>query len=129
MADRVKDMIVTGGENVYSLEVENAISPHPAVSQVAVVGVPDATWGERVHAVVVCEPGSVTAEELEAMARSRIAGFKVPKSWTLQSEPLPLSAAGKVLKRDLQGTPDGRALRPHGDAPRSIGARRSGPLG
>jgi long-chain acyl-CoA synthetase len=102
LADRVKDMIVTGGENVYSLEVENAISPHPAVSQVAVVGVPDPTWGERVHAVVVCEPGSVTVEELEEMARAKIAGFKVPKSWTLQAEPLPLSAAGKVLKRDLR---------------------------
>ena len=102
MADRVKDMIVSGAENVYSLEVENAISDHPAVRQVAVVGLPDATWGERVHAVVVCDPESVTAEELDSLARSRIAAFKVPKSWTLQSEPLPLSAAGKVLKRALR---------------------------
>jgi long-chain acyl-CoA synthetase len=102
LADRVKDMIVAGGENVYSIEVENAISSHPAVLQVAVVGVPHPTWGEAVHAVVVCEPGAVTAEELDAHARASIAGFKVPKSWTFQGEPLPLSAAGKVLKRDLR---------------------------
>jgi long-chain acyl-CoA synthetase len=95
-------MIVAGGENVYSIEVENAISSHPAVLQVAVVGVPHPTWGEAVHAVVVCEPGAVTAEELDAHARASIAGFKVPKSWTFQGEPLPLSAAGKVLKRDLR---------------------------
>jgi len=102
MADRVKDMIVTGGENVYSLEVENAISSHPAVNQVAVVGIEDPTWGERGHALVTCEPGSVTPEELTDYARQSIGGFKVPKSWTLRTEPLPLSAAGKVLKRDLR---------------------------
>ena len=102
LADRVKDMIVTGGENVYSLEVENALVSHPGVQAVAVVGLPDPTWGERVHAVVVCEPGAVTAEELARSARERIAGFKVPKSWTFQSDPLPLSAAGKVLKRELR---------------------------
>jgi acyl-CoA synthetase (AMP-forming)/AMP-acid ligase II len=102
LADRVKDMIVTGGENVYSLEVENAISSHPDVLQVAVVGIPDELWGERVHAVVVCEPDSVDATELTAYARKTIAGFKVPKSWTLQSDPLPVSAAGKVLKRALR---------------------------
>jgi long-chain acyl-CoA synthetase len=102
LADRIKDMIITGGENVYSLEVEDAISDHPAVAAVAVIGLPDETWGERVHAVVVCERGSVSAEELTDRARERIAGFKVPKSWTLQTEPLPLSPAGKVLKRDLR---------------------------
>jgi len=102
LADRVKDMIVSGGENVYSLEVENAISTHPAVTQVAVVGRPDEVWGEAVHAFVVCQPGSVTEAELDAHARKSIAGYKVPKSWTLQSEPLPLSAAAKVLKRDLR---------------------------
>jgi long-chain acyl-CoA synthetase len=102
LADRVKDMIVTGGENVYSLEVENAIASHPAVSQVAVVGIPHEVWGEAVHAVVVCEPGSVRADELDAHARRSIGGFKLPKSWTLQAEPLPLSAAGKVLKRELR---------------------------
>ncbi len=102
MADRVKDMIVTGGENVYSIEVENAISSHPAVDQVAVVGIVDPTWGERVHAVVVCDPDAVTPGELSDHARRTIAGFKVPKTWTLRTEPLPLSAAGKVLKRDLR---------------------------
>jgi len=110
LADRVKDMIVTGGENVYSLEVENAISDHPAVNAVAVIGIADETWGERVHAVVVCAPESIASEQLAReleinlteWARQRIAGFKVPKSWTLQAEPLPLSPAGKVLKRDLR---------------------------
>ncbi len=104
LADRVKDMIVSGGENVYSLEVENAISSHPAVTQVAVVGVPDPTWGEAVHAVVVCEPGAVAAEELHQHTRSTIAGYKVPKGWTFRTEPLPLSAAGKVLKRELRAS-------------------------
>ena len=63
---------------------------------------PDAKWGEAVHAVVVCDPQAVTAAELEAHAREWIAAYKVPKSWTLQAEPLPLSAAGKVLKRELR---------------------------
>ena len=102
LEDRIKDMIVTGGENVYSLEVENAIASHPAVAQVGVIGVPDPKWGEAVHAVVVCAPDAVTAAELEAHAREQIASFKVPKIWTLQADSLPLSAAGKVLKRDLR---------------------------
>lgn len=102
LVDRAKDMIVTGGENVYSIEVENAISSHPDVIQVAVIGLPDELWGEVVHAVVVCEPGVVDESELTAWARKTIAGFKVPRSWTLQADPLPLSAAGKVLKRDLR---------------------------
>ena len=102
LADRVKDMIVSGGENVYSLEVENAISSHPLVIQVAVVGVPDAKWGELVHAFVVCNPDAVTAEELDAHARRTIAGYKVPRRWTLTDQALPLSAAGKILKRTLR---------------------------
>ena len=102
LADRVKDMIVSGAENVYSLEVENAISSHPAVIQVAVVGAPDPIWGEAVHAFVVCAPGAVDAAELDAHARRTIAGYKVPKRWTFQTEPLPVSAAGKVLKRTLR---------------------------
>lgn len=72
--------------------------------QVAVIGVPDDTWGEAVHAVVVCAPDSVTEAELDEHARRTIAGFKVPKQWTLQSDPLPMSAAGKVLKRQLRDT-------------------------
>ena len=102
LADRVTDMIVSGGENVYSLEVENAISTHPAVKQVAVVGRPHDIWGEAVHAFVVCDPNSVTDDELSAHVRAQIAGYKVPKTWTFQSEPLPLSGAGKILKRLLR---------------------------
>ncbi len=103
LVDRVKDMIVTGGENVYSIEVENALASHPAVADVAVIGVPHDVWGEAVHAIVVPEANAAaTAEELIAHARERIAGFKVPKSIAFRSEPLPLSGALKVLKRDLR---------------------------
>jgi long-chain acyl-CoA synthetase len=103
LVDRTKDMIVTGGENVYSSEVENAISSHPAVLQVAVIGIPSDRWGEQVHAVVVPRPGStVTEAEVIAHAKARIAGYKVPKSVEVRSEPLPLSGAMKVLKRELR---------------------------
>ena len=102
LADRVKDMIVTGGENVYSIEVERALSSFPGVLQAAVVGVPDPIWGERVHAVVVAEPGDVSESDLSEHARAQIASYKIPKTWTIRSEPLPLSAAGKVLKSELR---------------------------
>ncbi|HZQ87980.1 MAG TPA: long-chain-fatty-acid--CoA ligase [Acidimicrobiales bacterium] len=103
LVDRVKDMIVTGGENVYSAEVENALASHPAVAQVAVIGVPSDQWGEAVHAVVVLKEGeSATERELQDWARERIAGFKVPKSVEFRAEPLPLSGAMKVLKRQLR---------------------------
>jgi long-chain acyl-CoA synthetase len=103
LVDRTKDMIVTGGENVYSSEVENAISSHPAVLQVAVIGIPSDRWGEQVHAVVVPRPGSaVTEAEVIAHAKAAIAGYKVPKSVEVRSEPLPLSGAMKVLKRELR---------------------------
>jgi long-chain acyl-CoA synthetase len=103
LVDRVSDMIVTGGENVYSIEVENAISDHPAVVEVAVIGIPDATWGEQVHAIVVIRPGStVSEEEIKEHARRSIARYKVPKSVEFRSEPLPLSGAMKPLKRDLR---------------------------
>lgn len=103
LVDRVKDMIVTGGENVYSVEVENAIASHSDVLQVAVIGIPSEQWGEAVHAIVVVREGStVTAEELIAHAREWIAGYKVPKSIKIQTEPLPLSGAMKVLKRELR---------------------------
>ena len=103
LVDRVKDMIVTGGENVYSAEVESAISTHPAVAQVAVIGIPSERWGEEVHAIVVPKPDTtVTAEEITAHARERIAGYKVPKSVEFRAEPLPLSGAMKVLKRELR---------------------------
>jgi len=99
----VKDMIVTGGENVYSAEVEAAIGTHPDVAQVAVIGIPHETWGEAVHAVVVPHAGAeVTVEAILAHARASVAGYKVPKSVELRSEPLPLSGAMKVLKRELR---------------------------
>ncbi len=103
LVDRVKDMIVTGGENVYSTEVENALGLHPAVLQVAVIGIPSEQWGEAVHAIVVFRVGAtVEAEELIAHVRGEIAGYKVPKSVEFRTEPLPLSGAMKVLKRDLR---------------------------
>ena len=103
VVDRIKDMVLSGGENIYSSEVENAISTHPAVAQVAVIGVPHEKWGEQVHAVVVRRDGAhVTEADLAAHARSQIAGYKVPKSWDIRLEPLPVSGAMKILKRDLR---------------------------
>jgi long-chain acyl-CoA synthetase len=103
LVDRVKDMIVTGGENVYSAEVENAIASHPAVLQVAVIGVPSDEWGEAVHAIVVLRDGAeATDVEIIDHARESIAGYKVPKAVTFRSDPLPLSGAMKVLKRELR---------------------------
>jgi acyl-CoA synthetase (AMP-forming)/AMP-acid ligase II len=100
--DRLKDMIVTGGENVYSIEVENAVSSHPAVANCAVIGVPDERWGERVHAVVVLKPGAtVTSEEIRDHAKARIAGYKAPRTVEFV-DVLPLSPTGKVLKRALR---------------------------
>jgi long-chain acyl-CoA synthetase len=96
-------MIVTGGENVYSVEVENAIASHPAVLQVAVIGIPHETWGEAVHAIVVLREGaSATADDIIAHARASIAGYKLPKTVEFRAEPLPLSGAMKVLKRELR---------------------------
>jgi acyl-CoA synthetase (AMP-forming)/AMP-acid ligase II len=95
-------MIITGGENVYSVEVESTLAQHPSVATCAVIGVPDETWGERVHAVVVPVPGATpTLTELHDFCAGQIAGYKVPKSMELV-EALPLSAAGKVLKRELR---------------------------
>jgi long-chain acyl-CoA synthetase len=103
LVDRTKDMIVTGGENVYSTEVEQAVASHPSVAQVAVIGVPHELYGEAVHAVVVLKPDTTaTEEELIAHCRGQIAGYKVPKSVSFRAEPLPLSGAMKVLKRELR---------------------------
>jgi acyl-CoA synthetase (AMP-forming)/AMP-acid ligase II len=104
VVDRIKDMVITGGENVYSVEVESVLSKHPAVAAVAVIGLPDEKWGERVHAVVVLQPGqTVTLEEIQTLAREDIAGYKIPRSISFV-EALPLSAQGKVLKYDLRRT-------------------------
>jgi long-chain acyl-CoA synthetase len=103
LVDRTKDMIVSGGENVYSTEVEQAVASHPAVAQVAVIGIPDEIWGEAVHAVVVLRPDATATEgELIAHTRGLIAAYKVPKTVELRTEPLPLSGAMKVLKRELR---------------------------
>jgi acyl-CoA synthetase (AMP-forming)/AMP-acid ligase II len=103
IVDRVKDMVVTGGENVFTTEVENALISHPAVQDVAVIGVPHPEWGEAVHAIVILHPGQpATEEELIAHCRERIAGYKLPKGITFRQQPLPLSGAGKVLKTELR---------------------------
>lgn len=103
IVDRLKDMIISGGENIYSVEVENALYTHPAVLEAAVIGIPDPTWGEAVHAVVVLKPGmSATEEELIAHARTQVAGYKVPRSIEFSKEALPKSGVGKILKRDLR---------------------------
>lgn len=98
IVDRLKDMIISGGENVYSSEVEDALARHPAVSMCAVIGIPDERWGERVHAVIVLKPGmSVTADEIMRHCQGLIAGYKCPRSIEFRDS-LPLSAAGKLLK-------------------------------
>jgi len=100
--DRVKDMIVSGGENIYPAEIESAIFGHPAVADVAVIGVPDPQWGEAVKAIVVKKPGAdVTVKELIDYARERIAGYKVPRTVDF-AETLPRNPSGKILKRELR---------------------------
>ncbi|MFD9891684.1 long-chain fatty acid--CoA ligase [Amycolatopsis sp. NPDC059027] len=102
VVDRIKDMIVSGGENVYSAEVENAVAQHPAVAACAVIGVPDEEWGERVHAVVVLKQGhTLTAEAVREHAKTRIAGYKAPRTAEFV-DALPVSGAGKILKRELR---------------------------
>lgn len=100
--DRVKDMIVSGGENVYPAEVENALFGHPAIADAAVIGVPDERWGEAVRACVVLKPGeTATAEDIIAFAKTRIAGFKVPKAVDFVTA-LPRNPSGKILRRELR---------------------------
>jgi long-chain acyl-CoA synthetase len=102
LTDRVKDMIVSGGENVYPVEVEEALARHPAVDQVAVIGVPDERWGEAVKALVVLRLGAqASVDELTAFAREHLAGYKLPRSIDFVSD-LPRTPSGKVLKRELR---------------------------
>ncbi|MBR0899138.1 long-chain fatty acid--CoA ligase [Bradyrhizobium tropiciagri] len=102
IVDRLKDMIVSGGENVYSAEVENALMKHPTVSQCAVIGIPNERWGESVHAVVVRKPGvELDADTLIAHCKTLIANYKCPRSVEFR-DALPLSAAGKILKHELR---------------------------
>lgn len=103
ISDRIKDMIVSGAENVYSIEVEDVIYRHPAVEECAIVGVPDEKWGERVHAIVVPKPGAhIVANDLIQFCRGHIAGYKCPKTIEVRAASLPRSAAGKVLKEKLR---------------------------
>jgi long-chain acyl-CoA synthetase len=102
LTDRVKDMIVSGGENVYPAEVENALAGHPDVADVAVIGVPDARWGETVKAIVVPRGGASPAPEaLIDYARQRLARYKCPTSVDF-AEALPRNPSGKILKRELR---------------------------
>ena len=103
VVDRKKDMIITGGENVYSVEVESVLSTHPDVLEVAVIGVPDEKWGEAVTAIIVARPGATpTAETLAAFCRGKIAGYKIPKAIELRADPLPKTGPGKIAKRALR---------------------------
>jgi acyl-CoA synthetase (AMP-forming)/AMP-acid ligase II len=102
VSDRLKDMIITGGENVYSPEVERVLAEHPAVAEVAVIGVPDPKWGESVKAVVALRPGTEASEtELVEYCRERLAHFKCPKSVDIVAA-LPRNPTGKILKKDLR---------------------------
>ncbi|MDI1302961.1 MAG: long-chain-fatty-acid--CoA ligase [bacterium] len=102
IVDRIKDMIISGGENVYSAEVENAITQHEAVAMCAAIGIPSVQWGESVHAIVVLKPGTeVTADALISHCRKLIAGYKCPRSVEFRAD-LPVSAAGKILKSELR---------------------------
>ena len=95
-------MIVSGGENVYPAEVENALFNHPAIGDVAVIGVPDDKWGEAVKAVVVLKPGAeATEDEIISYSRTKIAGYKIPKSIDF-TDVLPRNPTGKLLKRELR---------------------------
>jgi long-chain acyl-CoA synthetase len=103
IVDRSKDMIVTGGENVYSTEVEEVLYQHRAVLEAAVFGIPDEKWGEAVQAVVVLREGfEATPEQIIEFCKDRIASYKVPKSVEIRTDPLPKSGPGKILKRELR---------------------------
>jgi len=103
IVDRAKDMIISGGENIYSVEVENALYTHPAVLEAAVIGIPHERWGEAVHAIVVLRPGAqASEEEIITYAHTQIAGYKAPRSIEFRPDALPKSGAGKILKRDLR---------------------------
>ena len=110
VVDRLKDVVIRGGENVYSAEVEAVLFEHPALEDVAVIGLPHPTYGEEVAAVVNVKPGSeVTAAEVQEFVAARLARFKVPSTVFFRDEPLPRTASGKVLKRDLRNELTGGA--------------------
>ena len=101
--DRIKDVIISGGENISSIEVEGVLLRHPAVQEVAIVGLPDEKWGESPHAFVVLKPGATATEaELRAFTRDRLAHFKAPQTVRFVAE-LPKTATGKIQKYVLRG--------------------------
>jgi fatty-acyl-CoA synthase len=103
IVDRKKEIIISGGENISSIEIENAITAHPSVAEAAVVGAPDPLWGELPVAFVVTRPGlSCTEAELVQFLGARLAKFKLPKKYVFQTEPLPKGGTGKILKRELR---------------------------
>lgn len=102
VVDRLKDMIISGGENVYSAEVERAISQHPAVAANAVIGIPNEKWGEGVHAVIVLKPGAaLSLKDIQDHCKNLIAGYKCPVSIEIRDQ-LPMSSVGKILKTTLR---------------------------
>jgi len=106
LKDRAKDIIISGGENISTVEVEQAIVSHPAVADVAVIGVPDDKWGERPKAFVLVRPGAaVTAAELIAHARDLLAGYKIPRDIVFASD-LPRTPTGKIRKNELRAADD-----------------------
>ena len=104
IVDRKKDMIVTGGENVYSREVEDVLYKHPAIAEVAVIGIPDPSWVERVHAVAVLKANAVVTEsEIIGFCKQHLASYKAPKSVEFV-ETLPKNPQGKILKKEIRAT-------------------------
>ena len=109
VVDRIKDMVISGGENIYPVEIENALIAHPGVSDVAVIGVPDDKWGESLVACIVPAAGAEPrAEDLQAFLRSRLAGYKIPRRYEVV-DAFPRNATGKVLKRVMRETYSGKA--------------------
>jgi acyl-CoA synthetase (AMP-forming)/AMP-acid ligase II len=103
IVDRLKDLIISGGENIYSTEVEHVIYQHPAVAMCAVIGIPDEKWGEAIHAIIVPRAGQTLSDAgIITFCRQYIAGYKCPRSVEFRTEPLPMSGAGKILKRQLR---------------------------
>jgi long-chain acyl-CoA synthetase len=111
IADRAKDIVIRGGENIYSIEVENVLYAHPAVTDAALIGIPHRTLGEEPAAVVHLCPGCEASEaELQAFVRERLAGFKVPVALRFLTEPLPRNANGKILKKELKALFEDRSV-------------------
>jgi long-chain acyl-CoA synthetase len=105
VVDRTKDMIISGGENIYSTEVENAIAQHPGVAQCAVIGIPDERWGEAVHAIVVPKQGhAIDSGAIVGHCRTLIAGYKCPRSVEIRDDSLPLSSVNKIDKVALRAS-------------------------